>query len=57
MARPRNPAPAIGAELEALESEWVARGPKAIRLIRDTDPAAYMRLIALAIRIEVRAPS
>lgn len=52
VGRPRNPPPATGAELEALEAAWAERGPDAIRVVRHADPSAYVRLMCLAVEIE-----
>lgn len=48
MARPKNPPPAVGAELEALQEAWAERGAEAIRTIREADPSGFVRLIAEA---------
>lgn len=48
MGRPRNPPPATGDDLLALEAAWAERGPEAIRAIREADPVGYVRLVALA---------
>lgn len=50
--RPRNPPPATGDDLAELEAAWAARGPDAIRAIREADPCAFIRLIALAVAME-----
>lgn len=52
MGRPKNPPPVTGDDLKALEAAWAERGPAAIRAIREADPSAFVRLMALAVAME-----
>lgn len=52
LGRPRNPPPASGDDLAALERAFEERGPDAIRAIREADPSAFIRMVALAMAME-----
>jgi hypothetical protein len=53
MGRPKNPPPATGEDLRALEAAWQERGPEAIQAIRDADPIGYVRMIVQALGLDL----